>query len=59
MLVPHANSSVTSLRSARELEVTETTPLTTPTAFSTGRVSSVSISAGAAPSSSVRTVSEG
>ncbi len=59
MLVPHANSSVISLTSARELERTETTPFTTPTAFSSGRVRSVSISAGAAPSSVVRTLREG
>ena len=44
------NSRVTSLTSARELEETATTLLTTPTAFSTGRVIRLSISAGAAPS---------
>ena len=45
--------------SARELDVTRTTPLTTPTAFSIGRVIRFSISIGAAPSYSVRTVSDG
>ena len=48
--MPQENSRVTSLMSARELEMTRLTPLTTPTASSTGRVIRVSISTGAAPS---------
>ena len=59
MFVPQENSRVTSLMSARELEMTRLTPLTTPTASSTGRVIRVSISTGAAPSYPVWTVSEG
>ena len=59
MLVPQANSSVTSLVSARELDCTLTTLLTTPTASSIGLVTRLSISIGAAPVSSVRTLIEG
>ena len=50
MLVPQPNSRVTSLVSARDPEITRTTLLTTPTAFSTGRVIRLSTSIGAAPS---------
>jgi hypothetical protein len=50
MLVPQLNSRVTSLTSVRELEITRTTLLTTPTAFSTGRVMRLSTSIGAVPS---------
>ena len=53
MLVPQPNSSVTSLTSGRELDVTRTTPLTTPTPFSTGREIRLSTSMGAAPSYAV------
>ena len=59
MFVPQENSSVTSLLSARELEMTRCTLLTTPAAFSIGFVTSVSISDGAAPSYSVLIVSDG
>ena len=59
MSVPQPNSSVTSLRSGRDEETTRTTLLTTPTAFSMGRVIRFSISLGAAPSYSVRTFSDG
>ena len=59
MLVPQLNSSVTSLTSVRELETTRTTLLTTPTEFSTGRVTRLSTSKGAAPSYAVRTVIDG
>ena len=50
MSVSHANSRVTSETSARDEDVTRTTLLTTPTAFSIGRVSRDSISTGAVPS---------
>ena len=50
MLVPQANSRVTSETSVRELELTRLTPETTPTAFSMGRVTRLSTSTGAAPS---------
>jgi hypothetical protein len=59
MFVSQPNSRVTSPTSARELETTRTTLLTTPTAFSTGRVIRLSISRGAAPSYVVRTVIDG
>ena len=59
MSVPQPNSRVTSLRSGREEETTRTTLFTTPTPFSIGRVMRFSISPGAAPSYSVRTLSEG
>ena len=59
MLVPQANCSTTSLCPVRETEVSRRRFLTTPTDSSTGSDSSVSISAGAAPVYSVRTVSVG
>ena len=59
MSVSQPNSSVTSLRSGREEDTTRATLFTTPTASSIGRVIRFSISLGAAPSYSVRTVSEG
>ena len=59
MLVSQPNSSVTSLVSERELEMTRTTLLTTPTAFSMGLVMRLSTSDGAVPSNSVFTVSDG
>ena len=52
-------SSTTSLCPVRETDFNLRTPFTTPTASSTGSVISVSISAGAAPVYSVRTVSVG
>ena len=59
MLVPQANSSTTSLWPVREIDLSLRRFLTTPTASSTGSVISVSISAGAAPVYSVRTVRVG
>ena len=59
MSVPHANCSTTSLCPVRETELSLRRFLTTPTASSTGSAISVSISAGAAPVYSVRTVSVG
>ena len=59
MLVPHANSSTTSLWPVREIDLSLRRFFTTPTASSTGSVIRVSISAGAAPVYSVRTVSVG
>ena len=59
MSVPQANSSTTSLWPVREIERSLRTPFTTPTASSTGSLTRVSISAGAAPVYSVRTVSVG
>ncbi len=59
ILVPQANSSTTSLCPVREIDLSLRRFLTTPTASSTGSVTSVSISAGAAPVYSVRTVSVG
>ena len=59
MSVPQANSSTTSLCPVRETERIVRTPLTTPSASSTGSLTRVSISCGAAPVYSVRTVSVG
>ena len=59
MLVPQANSSTTSLCPVRDTDLSLRRFLTTPTASSTGSLISVSISAGAAPVYSVRTVSVG
>ncbi len=59
MSVPQANSSTTSLCPVRDTDFSRRSPLTTPTASSTGSVTRVSISAGAAPVYSVRTVSVG
>ena len=59
MSVPQANSRITSLWPVREMELSLRRPFTTPTASSTGSVISVSISEGAAPVYSVRTVSVG
>lgn len=59
MFVPQANSSSTSLWPVRDTERSRRRPLTTPTASSTGSVSRFSISLGAAPVYSVRTVSVG
>ncbi|MCW0450705.1 hypothetical protein NB706_003539 [Xanthomonas sacchari] len=59
MLVPQANSSTTSLCPVRETDLSLRRFLTTPTASSTGSVTSVSISDGAAPAYSVRTVRVG
>ena len=56
MLRPQSNSSVTCDRPGRETEVRRWTPATTPTASSTGRVSSDSTSAGAAPGKRLSTV---
>ena len=49
MSVPHANCRITSDSPVREIECTLRTFLTTPTASSTGSLTSVSISEGAAP----------
>ncbi|MNM47546.1 hypothetical protein D3C81_585170 [compost metagenome] len=59
MLVPQANSSTTSLWPVRDTDFSLRRFLTTPTASSTGWVIRVSISVGAAPVYSVRTVSVG
>ena len=59
MSVPQANSSTTSLCPVRDTDLSLRRPLTTPTASSTGWLISVSISVGAAPVYSVRTVSVG
>ena len=59
MSVPQANSSTTSLCPVRETDLSLRRFFTTPTASSTGSVISVSISAGAAPVYSVRTVTVG
>ena len=59
MSVPQANSSTTSLWPVRETDLSLRRFLTTPTASSTGSEISVSISDGAAPVYSVRTVSVG
>ncbi len=59
MSVPQANSSTTSLWPGREIECSLRRPLTTPTASSTGSVTRFSISEGAAPVYSVRTVRVG
>ena len=59
MSVPHTNSSVTSDWPARDTERTWRTLRMMLTASSTGRVTSVSSSSGAAPGSSVRMVSVG
>ena len=59
MSVPQTNSSVTSDWPERDTERTWRTLRMMPTASSTGRVISFSISSGAAPGSSVRTVSVG
>ncbi len=59
MLVPQANSSTTSLCPVRDTDLSLRRFLTTPTASSTGSVTSVSISDGAAPVYSVRTVRVG
>jgi hypothetical protein len=59
MSVPQANSRITSDWPVRETECSLRRFLTTPTASSIGSVISVSISAGAAPVYSVRTVSVG
>ena len=59
MLVPQANSSTTSLCPVCEIELSLRKLLTTPTASSTGWVTSVSISVGAAPVYWVRTVNVG
>ncbi len=59
MSVPQANSSTTSLCPVRETDFSLRRFLTTPTACSIGSLTSVSISAGAAPTYSVRTVSVG
>ena len=59
MSVPQANSSTTSDWPVRETEWTLRTFLTTPTVSSTGWLIRFSISSGAAPSYSVRTVSVG
>jgi hypothetical protein len=59
MSVPQANSRITSLWPVRETERMRRRFLTTPTASSTGSVIRFSISAGAAPVYSVRTVSVG
>ncbi len=56
MSVPQANSTTTSDTPGRDTELTRITFVTTPTAPSTGSVISRSISAGAVPSYSVRTV---
>ena len=59
MSVPQANSRTTSLWPVRDTDFSLRRPFTTPTASSTGSVISVSISTGAAPVYSVRTVSVG
>ena len=59
MSVPQANSSTTSLWPVRDTDLSLRRPLTTPTASSTGSEIRVSISDGAAPVYSVRTVSVG
>ena len=59
MLVPHANSRITSDCPERDTERTWRTFLMMPTASSTGRVIRFSTSSGAAPGSSVRIVSVG
>ena len=56
MLVPQANSTVTSETPGREIEFTRTTLLTTPTNPSAGSDIRRSISKGATPGYSVRTV---
>ncbi len=50
------NSSTTSLTPARLMLETRRSPPTTPSASSTGRLTSFSTSSGAAPGYSVRTV---
>ena len=59
MSEPHSNSSVTSLRPGRETLRTVLRPRSTPTASSTGRDTSVSISCGAVSGKSVWTVIDG
>ena len=59
MLVPHPNSTTTSEIPGREIDETRTTLLTTPTKPSTGSEMRRSISRGATPSYSVRTVMVG
>ena len=59
MLVPQANSRMTSDWPDRDTERTLRTLRMIPTASSIGRVTSVSSSSGAAPGRSVRTVSVG
>ena len=49
MLRPQPNSRVTWDSPGRDTDVSRCTPATTPTASSTGRLTSDSISAGAAP----------
>ena len=56
MLVPQPNSTTTSEMPGREIDATRTTLLTTPTNPSTGSEMRRSISKGATPSYSVRTV---
>ena len=56
MLVPQPNSTITSEMPGREIDATRTTLLTTPTNPSTGSEMRRSISKGATPSYSVRTV---
>ena len=59
MSVPQANSSTTSLWPVRDTDLSLRRPLTTPTASSSGSEIRVSISVGAAPAYSVRTVRVG
>ena len=59
MSVPQANSSTTSLCPVRDTDFSLRRFLTTPSASSAGSLISVSISAGAAPVYSVRTVNVG
>ena len=56
MLRPQPNSSVTCDNPGRDTEVRRCTPATTPTASSIGRLTSDSISPGAAPRYRVSTV---
>ena len=56
MLVPQPNSTTTSEMPGREIDAMRTTLLTTPTNPSTGSEMRRSISKGATPSYSVRTV---